>query len=155
MYSIGLLILFPLPAGIPIARTLDSTIRARRIRWSAGAIAVATLLLTLLHLALWPEFYSIPDQMLWTLDRFFMLGVLFVLPLLFWWRPPRFSEVSGYLSGANVDGSASYRGAMGAERMVESRGYYLTGFFQETTLIRYGGLGTTGLIALMIGGAAL
>jgi ech hydrogenase subunit A len=39
--------------------------------------------------------------------------------------------------------------------MVESRGYYLTGFFHETTLIRYGGLGTAALIALMIGGAAL
>jgi len=95
----------------------------------------------------------IPWETVWLMTL--MLGVLFVLPLLFWWRPPRFAEVSGYLSGANVDGSASYRGAMGAERMVESRGYYLTGFFHETTLIRYGGLGTAALIALMIGGAAL
>jgi ech hydrogenase subunit A len=63
-----------------------------------------------------------------------MLAVLFLMPLWFWLRPPRFAVVSGYLSGANVDGSASYRGAMGATREVDSRGYYLTGFIQENVI---------------------
>jgi ech hydrogenase subunit A len=95
----------------------------------------------------------IPWENIWFMTL--MLGGLFLMPLAFWLRPPQFAEVSGYLSGANVDGSASYRGAMGVERMVESRGYYMTDFFHETALLRYGGLGTAALIALMIGGAAL
>lgn len=79
-----------------------------------------------------------------------MLGGIFLLPLIFWLRPPRFAVVSGYLSGANVDGSASYRGAMGATREVESRGYYLAEFIQEDLLIRRGLLGALILVTLML-----
>jgi ech hydrogenase subunit A len=87
MYSIGLLILFPLLAGLAVARAPDAEIRAQRVRWSAGAIAVATILLTLLHLGLGPEFYAIPGWLLWTLDRFFMLaGVALALVLLYFCR---------------------------------------------------------------------
>ncbi|MBK1719653.1 NADH-quinone oxidoreductase subunit L [Thiocystis violacea] len=84
-----------------------------------------------------------------------MLAGLFLMPLAFWLRPPRHAEVSGYLSGANVSGSASYRGAMGVERVVESRGYYLSGFIREDIMMRYGMLGAGVLIVVMVGGVAL
>jgi ech hydrogenase subunit A len=83
-----------------------------------------------------------------------MLAGLFLMPMAFWLRPPRHPEVSGYLSGANVAGSASYRGAMGAEREVTSRGYYLAAFIHEDTLIRNGVLGA-GLLTLLMFGASL
>jgi ech hydrogenase subunit A len=79
-----------------------------------------------------------------------MLAGLFLMPLIFWLRPPRVTLASSYLSGANVDGSASYRGAMGAEREVESRGYYLAGFIQEDRLVRRGMLGALFLLTLML-----
>jgi hypothetical protein len=45
---------------------------------------------------------------------------------------------------------------MGAERMVESRSYYLTDFFHETTLIRVVGLVHGGADSLMmLGGGAM
>lgn len=84
-----------------------------------------------------------------------MLAGLFLLPLLFWLRPPHFATVSGYLSGANVDGSASYRGAMGAERQVETRGYYLAGFIKESTLTRSGLLASLALVAVMVASVTL
>lgn len=84
-----------------------------------------------------------------------MLAGLFLMPLAFWLRPPKYTEVSGYLSGANVDGSASYRGAMGAERVVESRGYYLSGFIHEDTMVRVGLFGCGALMLVMLTGAVL
>ncbi|MBK1721074.1 proton-conducting transporter transmembrane domain-containing protein [Thiocystis violacea] len=84
-----------------------------------------------------------------------MLAGLFLMPLAFWLRPPHFTEVSGYLSGANVDGSASYRGAMGVERVVESRGYYLSGFIREGTMVRVGLFGCGSLMLVMLMGAVL
>lgn len=83
-----------------------------------------------------------------------MLAVLFLMPLLFWLRPPRFTMVSGYLSGANVDGSASYRGAMGATREVDSRGYYLAGFIQENVLMQRGLWGAMILLTLLLWSAS-
>ncbi|PQJ96190.1 NADH-quinone oxidoreductase subunit 5 family protein [Chromatium okenii] len=83
-----------------------------------------------------------------------MLAVLFLMPLWFWLRPPRFAVVSGYLSGANVDGSASYRGAMGATREVDSRGYYLTGFIQENVLMQRGLWGAMILLTLLLWSAS-
>ncbi|TCT22155.1 ech hydrogenase subunit A [Thiobaca trueperi] len=80
----------------------------------------------------------------------FMLAALFLLPILFWLRPPQFQASSGYLSGANVDGSASYRGAMGAEREVASRSYFLTDFIREGMLTRVGLLGSGCLLILMM-----
>jgi ech hydrogenase subunit A len=81
-----------------------------------------------------------------------MLGALFLLPLVFWLRPPRYSEVSGYLSGANVQGGSSYRGAMGAERTVVSRNYYLTTFLSERKLTLAGMLAAGAAIAGMLAG---
>ncbi|MBK1733613.1 NADH-quinone oxidoreductase subunit L [Thiococcus pfennigii] len=81
-----------------------------------------------------------------------MLGGLFLLPLLFWLRPPKFTPISGYLSGANVAGSASYRGAMGAEREVAARGYYLTTLIDEQRLTRQGVLAAGALTIAMLAG---
>ena len=64
-----------------------------------------------------------------------MLFVLFLSPLTYWIRPPRYVAVSTYLAGANVDsGSASYQGAMGEERVVTTPNYYLTMFINEGKL---------------------
>jgi ech hydrogenase subunit A len=82
-----------------------------------------------------------------------MLAGLFLLPLVFWLRPPQFAPISGYLAGANVDGSASYRGAMGGEREVAARGYYLTTLIDEQRLTRQGMLAAGALTIVMLAGA--
>lgn len=96
-----------------------------------------------------PEIARIPAENLIIMSL--MLAGLFLMPLAFWLWPPRVVAVSGYLSGANITGSASYRGAMGAEREVASRGYYLKGFIQEETLFRAGLIGTGLLLITMLG----
>jgi ech hydrogenase subunit A len=83
-----------------------------------------------------------------------MLAGLFVMPLIFWLFPPRFAAVSGYLAGGNLDGSASYQGAMGAERQVESRGYYLSGLIREQPVVRMGLAAAALLTGLMLLSAA-
>jgi hypothetical protein len=42
--------------------------------------------------------------------------------------------VPSYLAGANVNGSLTYKGAMGVDREVGLRNYYLTGFLSERKL---------------------
>lgn len=84
-----------------------------------------------------------------------MLGGLFLLPLTFWlWPPPR-TLASGYLSGANLEGSASYRGAAGAAREVSIRGYYLAGFFDEGRLTLAGTATAAALLAALFAGVWL
>jgi ech hydrogenase subunit A len=78
-----------------------------------------------------------------------MLGGLFLLPLLFWLWPPQYKEVSAYLSGANVNGSASFRGAAGAERQVTTRSYYLAGFLNEQRLT-FGAVLATSVVAVVM-----
>lgn len=81
-----------------------------------------------------------------------MLLVLFLLPLFYWIRPPRYVAVSTYLAGANVDsGSASYQGAMGEERVVSTPNYYLTMFINEGKLTLTAGVVSVIIIALMLG----
>jgi ech hydrogenase subunit A len=63
-----------------------------------------------------------------------MMGLLFAMPLLYLVIPMPKTYAPGYLAGVNIDGSASYRGAMGATRTVESRNYYMVGFFSESRL---------------------
>jgi ech hydrogenase subunit A len=63
-----------------------------------------------------------------------MMALLFLMPLLYLVVPIPKTYAPGYLAGVNIDGSASYRGAMGATRTVESRNYYLTGFLSESRL---------------------
>ena len=63
-----------------------------------------------------------------------MIGLLFSLPLVYIVMPARMRLASGYLAGVNVEGSATYQGAMGITRTVQSRTYYLKGFLSERVL---------------------
>jgi ech hydrogenase subunit A len=63
-----------------------------------------------------------------------MLGFMILLPVIFAMLPKKWPRVPTYLAGANVDGSLSYRGAMGITRQVGVGGYYLTGFLSEKKL---------------------
>jgi ech hydrogenase subunit A len=63
-----------------------------------------------------------------------MLGLMIVLPIAFSLYPKKLIHVSTYLAGANVDGSLSYKGAMGINREVGLRNYYLSGFLSENKL---------------------
>ena len=47
----------------------------------------------------------------------------------------------------NIDGSATYRGAMGATRTVETSAYYLTNFLNESRL-NLTGCGLSGLFII-------
>lgn len=81
-----------------------------------------------------------------------MLLGLFLLPLFYWIRPPRYTAVSTYLAGANVNsGSASYQGAMGEERIVTTPNYYLTMFINEGKLTVAAVIVSVITIALMLG----
>ncbi len=84
-----------------------------------------------------------------------MLGGLFLSPLHYWLRPPKYVAVSTYLAGANVDGSASYQGAMGAERTVVTRNYYLTSFINERQITAVGGVLAALAILATLAAAAL
>lgn len=63
-----------------------------------------------------------------------MIGLLFGLPLVYIIMPARMRLASGYLAGVNVEGSATYQGAMGITRTVQTRTYYLKGFLHEGAL---------------------
>lgn len=63
-----------------------------------------------------------------------MLGVMVALPVLYAVAPKRWIRSPAYLAGANVAGSRSFTGAMGIEREVGLRNYYLSGFLSEPRL---------------------
>jgi len=63
-----------------------------------------------------------------------MLGFMALLPLGFALYPKKLIRVPSYLAGANVNGSLTYKGAMGVEREVGLRNYYLSGFLSEKKL---------------------
>ena len=62
---------------------------------------------------------------------------MIVVPVLFAISPDKLPRVPAYLAGANVQGSRSYRGAMGIEREVGLRNYYLSGFLSEAGLTTF------------------
>jgi ech hydrogenase subunit A len=76
-----------------------------------------------------------------------MMGLLFLMPLAYLIIPTPTKYAPGYLSGVNVDGSATYRGAMGATRTVETSAYYLTDFLNERRLTLTG-CGLSGLLII-------
>ena len=63
-----------------------------------------------------------------------MLGLMIFLPIGFTLLPKKLTRVPSYLAGANVEGSLTYRGAMGINREVGLRNYYLSGFLSEQKL---------------------
>lgn len=78
-----------------------------------------------------------------------MLVVLFLLPVAMLLLPSRQPASTGYLGGANVSGSATYRGAAGTEREVGLRNYYLRGLLDEGDLFRASWL-VSGLILVLM-----
>jgi len=84
-----------------------------------------------------------------------MLAGLALMPLRYALMPPKYVAVSTYLAGANVDGSASYQGAMGAERTVVTHNYYLTSFINGAKLTKVGGLVATAVILLTLAATKL
>jgi ech hydrogenase subunit A len=80
----------------------------------------------------------------------FMMVMLFIMPLLYLIVPRKRRIVSGYLAGANIDGSASFRGMMGAPVKVESRNYYLRDFFNESGITRMASLISILLLGILV-----
>ncbi|HPA16894.1 MAG TPA: proton-conducting transporter membrane subunit [Verrucomicrobiae bacterium] len=67
-----------------------------------------------------------------------MLLVLFLLPLLYVVLPVPAVRAEGYLAGIGVERGAAFRGAMGKVHEVDMRNYYLSSFFDEHVLMRWG-----------------
>jgi ech hydrogenase subunit A len=63
-----------------------------------------------------------------------MLGFMVLLPIGFALYPKKLIRVPSYLAGANVNGSLSYKGAMGVDHEIGLRNYYLAGFLNEKKL---------------------
>jgi ech hydrogenase subunit A len=63
-----------------------------------------------------------------------MLGMMVLVPLGFMRFAKNRYMVSSYLAGANVSGSVSFKGSMGAIQKVENRNYYLSSAFGEAKL---------------------
>jgi hypothetical protein len=63
-----------------------------------------------------------------------MLGLMFLVPILFALTPRKWQQVPTYLAGANLEGSVSFQGAMGSTQKVGLRNYYLAGFLSENKL---------------------
>jgi ech hydrogenase subunit A len=78
-----------------------------------------------------------------------MLGFMALLPLGFALYPKNQIRVPSYLAGANVNGSLTYKGAMGVDREVGLRNYYLSGFLSENKLTIIGVVSTLLIIFTM------
>lgn len=65
-----------------------------------------------------------------------LLGTMLILPLLYAVSPKAGLLSKRYLAGANIDGSAVFRGSLGATPTAVGASYYLTGFLDETRLSR-------------------
>ncbi len=80
-----------------------------------------------------------------------MLAFMIVVPVIFTLSSKRWPVTPTYLGGANVGGSLTYRGAMGMERTVGMRSYYLSGFLSEPVLTNISIIATLVIIAVMLG----
>ena len=78
-----------------------------------------------------------------------MLAFMIIVPLGFALYPKKWPLTPTYLSGANIGGSLKYRGAMGREREVGIRSYYLSGFLSEAGLTNVSVIATLVLIVAM------
>jgi ech hydrogenase subunit A len=73
-----------------------------------------------------------------------MLGFMVLLPAGFALYPKKLIRVPSYLAGANVNGSLTYKGAMGIDREIGLRNYYLAEFLSEKKLT------TAGIVTTLI-----
>ncbi len=78
-----------------------------------------------------------------------MLAFMIIVPLAFARYPGKWPMTPTYLGGVNINGSLKYRGAMGREREVGIRSYYLSGFLSEAGLTNVGVIATLILVAAM------
>jgi cell division protein FtsX len=63
--------------------------------------------------------------------------------------------VDAYLGGANVDHSVTFRGSANAVEEVTMHNYYLRELMSETWLARWGVIGGSVILAIMLGVAFL
>jgi ech hydrogenase subunit A len=79
-----------------------------------------------------------------------MLMVLFALPLLYAVLPRPSARSEGYLAGVGTRGGGAFRGAMGQIHPVDMRNYYLSSFFDEHALMRWGIRASAALAVAMV-----
>jgi ech hydrogenase subunit A len=65
-----------------------------------------------------------------------MFLMMILVPIGFLMFSKKQNFVSSYLAGANVSGSISFKGSMGAVHNVENKNYYLSGVFGESKLTK-------------------
>ncbi len=78
------------------------------------------------------------------------LMVLFALPLLYAALPRPSARGEGYLAGVGTGGGGAFRGAMGQIHPVDMRNYYLSSFFDEHALMRWGIRASAALAVAMV-----
>lgn len=79
-----------------------------------------------------------------------MLGMLALFPLSFINYGKRVKVVDAYLGGANADSHTQFHGAGYAVKDMELRSYYLTKYFGEARLFKYGVIVSLALLAVML-----
>lgn len=79
-----------------------------------------------------------------------MLMGLFALPLLYAALPRPSARSEGYLAGVGTGGGGAFRGAMGQIHPVDMRNYYLSSFFDEHALMRWGIRASAALAVAMV-----
>jgi len=79
-----------------------------------------------------------------------MMALVMLFPLSFIGYGRGVKVVDAYLGGANVGGSVRFLGSANAVEEVTMHNYYLRGFFSETWLSRWGGIGGSVFLAIML-----
>ena len=80
-----------------------------------------------------------------------MMALVMLFPLSFIRYGHGVKVVSAYLGGANVNRSVSFLGSANAVEEVTMHNYYLRGLISETWLSRWGVVGSTVFLAIMLG----
>jgi ech hydrogenase subunit A len=84
-----------------------------------------------------------------------MMALVMLFPFAFCRRNSGVRVVDAYLGGANVDHSVTFRGSANAVEDVTMHNYYLRELMSETWLARWGVIGGTVILAIMLGVAFL
>jgi len=84
-----------------------------------------------------------------------MMALVMLFPFAFCRRNSGVREVDAYLGGANVDRSVTFLGSANAVEEVTMHNYYLRDLMSEAWLARWGVIGCTVFLAIMLGVAFL
>jgi ech hydrogenase subunit A len=84
-----------------------------------------------------------------------MMALVLLFPISFFRHGRGVKVVDAYLGGANVDHSVTFRGSAQAVEQVAMHNYYLRDLMSETWLARWGVIGGTVFLAIMLGVAFL